>query len=226
MRVRDVAAQAAAQARCELELGARDEDLGVGEVVQAAGVVGVQMGHHQPAHIARADAEPLELRADLLLGLDPLAESADARMPAWEVARLGSAGGLARVDDDHAFRVLDREGVDRQRLRPLAVANRVQQAPLAVADALTPGGRDRDGACLDCVDLHHECSFAGSSGLGAARLVRCEAAQDQLGHAFGELFVDRAAGDQQPVEERPAEHVEDELEIDIGAQVAAIDAAL
>src|SRR4029450_13031287 len=86
VRVRDVAAQAAAQARCEVEFRARDEDLVVGEVVQAAGVVGVRVGHHQPAHTARADADLLELGTDLLLGLDPFAESADAWMPAWEVA--------------------------------------------------------------------------------------------------------------------------------------------
>ena len=60
----------------------------------------------------------------------------------------------------------------------------------------------------------------------AGRLVRREAAQDQLDDALGEPFVDRAAGDQQPVEQRPAEHVERELEIQVGAQVAAIDAAL
>lgn len=94
--------------------------------MQAAGVVGVQMGHHDAAHIARADADPLKLGADLLLRLDPFAESADARMPAWEVGGLGSASGLAGVDDDHAFGVLNSEGVDRERLRPLAVANRVQ----------------------------------------------------------------------------------------------------
>jgi hypothetical protein len=86
----------------------------------------VQVRHHQPADVARSDAEPLELRADLLFRLDPFAECADARVPAREVAPLRGAGVLARVDDDHAFRVLDREGVDRKRLRPLAVTNRVQ----------------------------------------------------------------------------------------------------
>jgi hypothetical protein len=32
----------------------------------------------------------------------------------------------------------------------------VQQPTAPMADALTPGGRDRDGSCLDCVDLHRE----------------------------------------------------------------------
>ncbi len=54
--------------------------------------------------------------------------------------------------------------------------------------------------------------------------MRCEAAQDQFGDALGELLVDRAACDEKPIEERPAEHVEDELEIEIGTQVATLDA--
>jgi hypothetical protein len=48
-------------------------------------------------------------------------------MPAHEVAGPGGTGGLAGVDDDHALRVLDREGVDRKRLRPITVDDRSQQ---------------------------------------------------------------------------------------------------
>ena len=48
---------------------------------------------------------------------------------------LGGEGVLASVDDDDALGVLDREGVDRKRLRPLAVEDRVQQAASAMADA-------------------------------------------------------------------------------------------
>jgi hypothetical protein len=111
------------------------------------------------------DAEPFELGADFLVGLDPLAEGADARMPAGEVAGLGGAGGLAGVDDDHALRVLDRERVDRQRLSPLAVEDRVQQAAApAAADAFAPGAGDGDGSGLDCVDLHRAFSFRAVRG--------------------------------------------------------------
>ena len=53
-----------------------------------------------------------------------------------------------------------------------------------------------------------------------------EAAQDEVGDALGERVVDRAAGDQQAVEERAAEHVEGELDVEAGAQVAAGDAAV
>jgi len=62
-------------------------------------------------------------------------------------------------------------------------------------------------------------------GLGAAGLVGCEAAQDQVGDALGGLLVDRAAGDEKPIEERPAEHVESQLDVELGTQVAALDAA-
>jgi hypothetical protein len=45
--------------------------------------------------------------------------------------------------------------------------------------------------------------------------LRREPAQDQLCDSLGKLLVDRTAGDQKPVEQRPAEHVERELEIEI-----------
>ena len=63
-------------------------------------------------------------------------------------------------------------------------------------------------------------SVSGISACGA------KPREDQLDDAFGELVVDRPAGDQQAVEERPAEDVEGELEIEVGSEVAAIDAAL
>jgi hypothetical protein len=46
---------------------------------------------------------------------------------------------------------------------------------------------------------------------------RREAAQDQLDDALCERLVDRSAGDQQPVEDRAAEHVEGSLEIKAAA---------
>src|SRR5207253_700084 len=86
-------------------------------------------------------------------------------------------GALAGVDHDHALRVLDREGVDRKRLGPVAVEERVQQPAPAMSDTLSPRGCDRDGACLDCVDLDHRCSFGlvdleGVASSGANPLTR------------------------------------------------------
>src|SRR5215204_1789628 len=49
-------------------------------------------------------------------------------VPAWEVAALGDPSSLAGVDDDHTLGVLDRQGVDRKRLRPPAVKERVHES--------------------------------------------------------------------------------------------------
>ena len=106
----------------------RDEDLGVREVVQAARVICVEMGHDDTTEIGRQDPGLLELRADLLLGLDVLANGEpEERLPAREVAGLRRAGRLAGVDDDHALSVLDRERVDRKWLGPLAVKQRIHE---------------------------------------------------------------------------------------------------
>ena len=97
--------------------------------MKAARVVGVEMGQDDPADIGGRDPEPLELRADLLVGSDPLAQpEVEERMPAREVVAIGGPGGLAGVDDDHTLGVLDREGVDRKRLRPPAVKERVHES--------------------------------------------------------------------------------------------------
>jgi hypothetical protein len=123
--------------------------------VQAARVVGVEMGDDDAADVGGQDPEVLELRGDLLLGLHLLANGEpEERLPAREVARLGDAGRLAGVDDDHALGVLDGEGEDRKRLRPLAVEERVYEPTSAMAHAFPPPCSNGDGPGLDCVDLH------------------------------------------------------------------------
>jgi hypothetical protein len=132
-----------------------DEDLGAGEVVQPAGVVGVQVGQHDPVDVGRRDPEPRQLGPDLLLGRDLQAQPvAVVGMPAREVAGLHAAGGLAGVDDDDAFGMLDREGVDRQRLGPPPIHEHVQLATRSVAAGLHLAGLDRHRPGLDRVDLH------------------------------------------------------------------------
>jgi hypothetical protein len=107
------------------------------------------MGHHDQAVIGGEDAEALQLRADLLLGLHALADGeAEEGLPAREVAGLGGACRPSGVDDDQTLGVLDREGVDRERLRPLPVKERVRQAA-AVADPLSPADGDGDRPGLD-----------------------------------------------------------------------------
>ena len=201
---------------------ARDEDLGVGEVVQAAGVVGVQMGHHEQRTSPGAIPSRLELGADLLLRLDRIRGTAQGTTDASAgSSRAARRGGLAGVDDDHALGMLDRERVDRQRLGPLAIEQRVAASRPAVPDALALVRRNR---------RRYRSGLRGCSSvvlLSFGDLVGgCEPTENQLDDALGELLVDRAAGDQQPVEERAAEHVERELEVEVRAQVAALDPAL
>ena len=155
-----VSAQAAAQSCGVLELSSRHQDLAGWEVVQAARMVGVEMGHYDAADIGRDNPELLELRADFLLRLHLLANGEpEERLPAREVTGLRDAGRLPGIDHDHALCVLDREGVDRKRLGPLAVTKRLYEPASAVARALPPLRRDRDGACLDCMDLHFASFF-------------------------------------------------------------------
>lgn len=150
-----VAADATHPSRGEIELGPGDEHFGVGEVMQAAGVIRVEVGEDDLGDIGGADAQLLQAGPDLLLGLHPLAyPEAEVRMPAWEVAGLACAGGLAGVHHDHPFGMLDRKGVDRQRLSPLAVEHGHQTATAAVPDTLPLAALDCDRPRLDRVDLH------------------------------------------------------------------------
>jgi hypothetical protein len=123
--------------------------------VQAAGVVGVQVGDDDAAHVTRREAEALELRPDLLLGPHPFADpEPEVGMPAWEVAALGGAGGLARVDEDEPFVVLDEPGMDGQRLGPVPVEHGDDQSRRAAAATVALAFLDGDGAGLDGVDAH------------------------------------------------------------------------
>jgi len=51
---------------------------------------------------------------------------------------------------------------------PAAIENRVHKAAPTMTDAFAPSGRDRHGACLDCMDLHRDCSFRFLVDLGRA----------------------------------------------------------
>jgi hypothetical protein len=118
-------------------------------------VVGVEVGEDDVAHVGGAEAERLDLRADLLVGGDLLANGeAVVHVPAREPAGLERPCGLAGVDDDEAVGVLDQPGEDRQRLGEAPVGEGQGEphraGPLARALALV----DRDGSGLDGVDAH------------------------------------------------------------------------
>lgn len=131
------------------------EDARVRQVVQAIRMVEVQMGEDDRAHGSRIEAQPLELRPDLVLGRDPEAHAvAVVRVPARQVARLEDPRRLPGVDDDRPARVLDDPRVDRQPVRPLAVAQGVEPPPGSARHRLELAALDPDQAGLEGVDLH------------------------------------------------------------------------
>jgi hypothetical protein len=67
---------------------------------------------------------------------------AEKWLPAREVHGLRDSRRLADVDDDHALDVLDREGIDRKRLGPLAVELCVHLTEAAVTHAFPPLRRE------------------------------------------------------------------------------------
>src|SRR5262245_49093193 len=137
-------------------LGTRDKYVDAREVMQATCVVGMQVGQHEPAHVALwVNAERVELRADLLLGVNPfLHGEAEVRLPAWEITRLTGARRLASIHDDDTLGVFDDPGVDGQWLRPATIERSVESADGAVSPAATPVLRDGDGPGLDGMNAH------------------------------------------------------------------------
>src|SRR3954470_18219552 len=61
---------------------------------------------------------------------------------------------LARVDDDHAFRMFDGPGVRGKRVRPLPIGQHRQPASQRASPAFHLRGLDLNRAGLDGVDLH------------------------------------------------------------------------
>jgi hypothetical protein len=120
-------------------------------------VVGVEVGEHDPAHVAGLDPQLAQLRPDLLLRSHRQTHrEPEVRVPAREPAGLAGARGLAGVDHDHALGVLDHPHVDWQRAGPVAVGHRQHRAqrPRPHAAALALGHAHRAGA--DRVDAHQE----------------------------------------------------------------------
>ena len=124
--VRQIAPQPPDEPLRQPQLLVTHKDLALGEVMQAARMVGVQMGEDHGPHVVRADAELEQLRPDLLLrGHVEPDRQPEVRVPAGEVTRFTRPGGLPRVHQDDAFGRLNRPGVDRERFGPRTRSSRM-----------------------------------------------------------------------------------------------------
>ena len=83
--------------------------LGLGEVGQPAGMVGVEMGDDDPAHVGGAEAERLELPQRRRLGLRLGVHQAEEGAELARVARVLDAE--AGIDQNQPLAGLDREAV-------------------------------------------------------------------------------------------------------------------
>ena len=127
----------------------------MGEVSQAASMIGVNVGQHQPAHILGRETTGAQLRPDLVLWRNLEAHAkAIIRAPARKVAGGAGLRRLTGVNDDQAFGVLNHPGVDRQLRAPCRVEQRGDAPERAAPAALQLPGFDRYGAGLDRVGSH------------------------------------------------------------------------
>ncbi len=137
-------AGAVAQARVEggVELAAEDVDLGLGEVGQAAGVVGVEVGGDDLAHVGGVEAEALTCSSAVSSIVGLRVHQREDGPELFRVARV--LGAEAGVDQDQPVVGLDQQAV-------ADAPARLEQAALAV-DQPRPAGAER--AAVEVVDAH------------------------------------------------------------------------
>jgi len=124
-----VAVQRARTGEGHLCLPCTHDDLRAGEVRKAAGVISVHVGHDQPAHVARLDAQALQLGTDLLLrGHPPPLARPHERMPPRLITGVVGMGALTGVNDDRTVGMFDCEAEDRETRRPVPVGEDVGHA--------------------------------------------------------------------------------------------------
>ena len=97
-------------------------------------VIGVQMGEHDLADVARPHAHLLQLGADLVVWRHPeLRRAAIKRMPARMIAPLMHPRRFTGIDENQSFVVLDEPRMDRGPVRPISIEQDVAETPMPAA---------------------------------------------------------------------------------------------
>jgi hypothetical protein len=127
------------------------------EMGQAASMIGMQMRKHNPANVPRRNPNATQLWTNLVIWTNvwPCSKP-EKRMPAWEVAFLGGAGGFASVHDNNAFRVLNDPGIDWKRLSPFFTGKDIQESLTPLASSTLLRDFDANGPCLKSMDADHD----------------------------------------------------------------------
>jgi hypothetical protein len=115
-------------------------------------VIDVHVRQHDGLDVARRDSERAELRTRLLLALDFEPHGmAEIGVPARQDVQARVRPG---IDQDHSVAMFDREGVDRQPVRPIFVEQRRQPPRESVAPAHDLRILDLDRPGLNRMDAH------------------------------------------------------------------------
>ena len=114
-------------------------------------MIAVHMGHDNPAHVIRIEADLAELHAGFLVSCDPATFAGlHERMPPGLITWIVGMRAFTSVDQQKAFRMFHKPAVDGQPLGPLAVAQEIQRSertrlktrPPMISLDLHPAGLD------------------------------------------------------------------------------------
>ena len=128
-----------------LALGGHHVHARVGEIVQPAGMVEIEVGHHDVANVARVEAHALDLadRGHLLAEIRCDQAEEEAREPAVRIANVAQAH--AGVDEDESVRRLHQQAVRGE----VAAFHHRRREPVHQPPAERAGGD-----AVEVVDLH------------------------------------------------------------------------
>src|SRR5262249_33962502 len=140
-------------AACRAKFARRHENLALREVREAAVVVGMEMGEHHAFHISRPDAEPAQLRTDFFLALDPKGYIPSV-IGMEGPAAVDEMRPFARIDNDHAFGMVDHPCVGWEPIGPMAVGKHAEASSQAASPTFDLRRLDPDGTSLYRLNVH------------------------------------------------------------------------